>query len=277
MERQVAPDLSGFAAKSYRYLRLAIVVLVASVLASVVIERIKATCWQDSVSSYYYTPVHSVFVAALVAIGVCLIAIRGATDVEDALLNLSGMLAPVVALVPTAPSSRNCPTATVGAFPEAYQRNNLLALLIGFVVAIVVTLVLLRVKRHRMARPNLSGRSLLVLILAVGVIVAGTVWYFAGRQSFLTHAHSTSAILMFAVVGVVIVIDARQASGAYRRVYAACAAAMAIGFAVILPIQLFASWHHAVLVLEVVETVPFVVFWLVQSIEHWEIGIPASA
>lgn len=75
--------------------------VVASALVSVVIERSRATCWGESISGYYYTPSRNVFVGALVVIGVSLIAIKGSTDREDVLLNLAGVLAPIVAFVPT--------------------------------------------------------------------------------------------------------------------------------------------------------------------------------
>ena len=60
-----------------------------------------ARCWQSSISSYYYTPAQGILVGVLVAIGVCLICLRGASDGEDELLNLTGLCAPFVALVPS--------------------------------------------------------------------------------------------------------------------------------------------------------------------------------
>ena len=77
------PQLVPFAIKSYRYLRLSIVVVVAALMASVLLEVYHAGCWQESISAYYYTPTHSIFVGGLVAIGVALIAVnrhqRGST------------------------------------------------------------------------------------------------------------------------------------------------------------------------------------------------------
>ena len=58
-------------------------------------------CWQHSISAYYYTPVQLFLVGALVAIGISLIALKGSIELEDAVLNFAGILAPVVALVPT--------------------------------------------------------------------------------------------------------------------------------------------------------------------------------
>ena len=100
-------DLEWFAIKSYRYLRLSIVVVVLALLASVLIERSHVDCFQESISAYFYTPVQAMFVSALVVIGVCLIAVRGRTTGEDVLLNLAGVLAPIVAFVPTTSSGRH--------------------------------------------------------------------------------------------------------------------------------------------------------------------------
>ena len=56
----------------------------------------------DSLSAFYFTPARSLFVGTLVAIGVALVAYRGYTRGENLLLNAAGVLAVVVALVPTA-------------------------------------------------------------------------------------------------------------------------------------------------------------------------------
>ena len=123
-----AAALEPFAVKSYRYLRLSIVVVVLALLASVLIERSKVSCWQGSISAYFYTPVQAVFVSALVVIGVSLVAIKGSTDWEDVLLNLAGVLAPLVAFVPTSPPTVSCSSIEVVAGDATpYIDNNVLA------------------------------------------------------------------------------------------------------------------------------------------------------
>jgi len=94
--------MSEIELKSYRYLRMTIIFLLLSVGVTVVYQ----TARQDflllgSISAYYYTPAQSIFVGALIALGVCMITLRGTTDVEDVFLNLGGMFAMVVAVVPT--------------------------------------------------------------------------------------------------------------------------------------------------------------------------------
>ena len=90
--------------RTYRYLRLSLVGLVVLLLFCVWLERLggaQANRHLGSISAYYYTPARSVFVGALVAIGISLVAIVGRRGFEDTALNIAGMLAPVVAMVPT--------------------------------------------------------------------------------------------------------------------------------------------------------------------------------
>src|SRR4051812_23085950 len=105
------PYTTHEAATTYRCLRLGIVGMVLLLAVSLVIEIVNAPgCVQTSISAYYYTPVRNIFVGALVAIGLCLIVIRGCSRWQDFFLNMAGMLAPIVALVPTGFSGR-CPAS----------------------------------------------------------------------------------------------------------------------------------------------------------------------
>jgi hypothetical protein len=54
-----------------------------------------------SVSAYYYTSAQAVFVGALIGLGVSMIALQGMNDSENTFLNLGGMFAIVIAIVPT--------------------------------------------------------------------------------------------------------------------------------------------------------------------------------
>src|SRR3954451_18005677 len=130
--------------KTYLYLRVGLVALAVFLGASLVIElAFGETDWLGSISAYYYTPVRSVFVGTLCAMGVCLIAIKGRDRPrEDLMLNLAGMCAPVVALCPTPlEDSAACGTAT-RCVPASYVpgvENNIGALLVvgavGFLFA----------------------------------------------------------------------------------------------------------------------------------------------
>jgi hypothetical protein len=283
-------ELVPFAIKSYRYLRLSIVVVVAALMASVLLEMIHAGCWQESISAYYYTPTHSVFVGGLVAIGVCLIAVKGSTDLEDALLNVAGVLAPVVAFVPTSPPRATdvcMATGFAGDDAKALIDNNLLAFAIGGALAIILTWVIARITRGRRpasaapaADPRAPNPKPLRIGLAIGVVLlaAGLVWYYGFRDNFLDYAHGGAAGAMFGIVAVVMLIDAFTARRPYRPFYAGLFAAMVLGVVVALVgIRIDEGWRHQILVLEICELVPFALFWTLQTVEHWDGGVPTGA
>jgi hypothetical protein len=282
----------GWVTSTYRYIRLAIVTVIAALIVSLILERSHASCWNDSISSYYYTPVHSIFVTALGVIGVALFAIRGATLAEEVLLNMAGFLAPVVALVPTGWSSSDCPSnltdtskATVNTllsgnrFFAKFSANNLLALIVAGLIAVVLASAITFVQRRRAASEanyRAAGTKLPkeVVVPAMGsavVVVIGLIWHKFWLASFDTHAHSYSAILMFILVAIVMLSTAeRDESRVYRIVYFVCPSAMAAGFLVVFIVGALQTWHHEVLVLEIIELTMFVIFWCAQTIQLWD-------
>lgn len=155
---------------TYRYLRVAMVVLVVG-LAAAVLRELAAVGWscaQESVSAYYYTPARAVLVGVLVAIGACLVVIKGSTGPEDVLLNLAGMLAPVVAFVPT-PYLASCYSTDLGAARVgANVANNMFALLVMGAVVLVATAVLARQGPAAMDRRVFTLGAVAALALLVG-------------------------------------------------------------------------------------------------------------
>src|SRR4051794_19282464 len=126
--------------KTYLYLRVGLVALAVFLGASLIIEiAFGDTRWQGSISAYYYTPVRNVFVGTLTAMGVCLIAVKGRDKPrEDLMLNLAGMCAPVVAMVPTPLESDHCGDAS-RCVPVPYVPgvvNNVEALLVVGVLGV---------------------------------------------------------------------------------------------------------------------------------------------
>jgi hypothetical protein len=140
------------AVTTYRYVRLGLVALVAFLTASVIDTWRKADGWQNSISAYFYTSSHSVFIASLCAIGICLIVYKGSTTTEDALLNFSGVLALVVGLVPTGREALRGPGLPCDFDARAFVDNNVRALLIASVAAVAVYLVI-GVIRSRLDTP----------------------------------------------------------------------------------------------------------------------------
>lgn len=261
--------------KSYRYLRIAIIVLVAGLAASVVVEWLKTgpECLQVSISAYYYTPAQGMLVGTLVAIGVCLVVIKGNTEWEDALLNVAGMLAPVVAFVPT-PYEENCYSAPVNASEQAANVDNTItALLVVAALALAVTALIGMLAHHRWTRSQRAG-----WLAAVGVVAAGALVFFYARALFLDAGHYTAAVLMFVLVIAVVVMNAlayeRSTPSRMRRnPYAAVAVLMVALPLLMFAIHLLVGWEHVVLWVEATLIVLFASFWAVQTRELWGAGI----
>ena len=277
--------------KTYRYLRVGIVGMVGLLAVSVVIEIAWGAGQLGSISAYYYTPVRAVFVGALMAIGLSLLAIRGRDGAEDTLLNLAGMLAPVVALVPT-PLSRNGPNGE----PEPYVPDEFLTSIENNIGSMLVLGVIGIGFAAWTARRNpVETRRTAVLGVAVGsaAFVAFAGWFVLAPDSFDVGAHYAAAVPLFGCVSVVAWINAKAARAkvgetpafemlpAERRASLYRTIAYSMVGTVIVAVVLF--------VLELAEVTPianwlfyvetvllglFVTFWVLQTAEYWNDGLP---
>jgi hypothetical protein len=278
--------------KTYRYLRVSIVGMVVLLAVAVGIELVGGDSGQlDSISAYYYTPVRSIFVGALMAIGLSLVAIRGRDGAEDTLLNLAGMLAPVVALVPT-PLSRPGPDGEPERFvPADYLpsiENNVTAL----VVVGVIGLGFAAWTAHR--NPVEIRRPALIGVAAGAVALLGfALWFALGRDSFVLGAHYLAAIPLFGCISAVAWINARAArdrrddgpalrmlpaqrrAGLYRLIASAMVVTVVVaGVLAALQAAEITSFDSWLFYVETVLLALFVTFWLLQTAEYWEEGIP---
>ena len=111
------------------------------------------------------------------------------------------------------------------------------------------------------------------------MLVVGLIWYYGFRDSFLHHAHGWAAGAMFAVVGVVIALNARRRRHHDEpwRLYAAIAGAMVLSVVVaVLGKVVDGGWRHQILVLEILELSCFAVYWVAQTVEQWTGGVPTG-
>jgi hypothetical protein len=278
------------APKTYRYLRVAVVAMAVLLGVSVGIE-IAVGAGEGilgSISEYYYTPVRGVFVGSLMAVGLGLVAIKGREGLEDMMLNLAGMLAPLVALVPTPIS------VPVGGFEV--DRRTVPPALVPAVENNVASLIVLGVVGLAFAWATVEDGPLKSThqrsITGAGVLLVGlAVWFGVGRESFLEYGHYAAAVPMFGLIVGVAVVNARHARDAvtrrlgastYRRAYAVIAGAMGVTIvvaAVFFALESaghrpFASWLFWV---EVGLLALFAAFWVFQTAEHWHEGLPEGA
>lgn len=271
------------AVKTYRYLRISMVGAVVLLGVSILIERSNVDCWQTSVSAYYYTPVRVIFVGVMMAIGLCLIVIKGSTTWEDATLNAAGMLAPIVAVVPTTDVGV-CWSQSPGPLPVdddgnlagwvmANADNNITALLITGIAGLLVAAIIASIATNNVraiAEVGEPGMRLGLLAAMVFLLSGGVL--FVVWDDFNAQAHGIAAVLMFLFLALAVGGNAwERRNDAGRRtyfwLYASIAAAMLIAPAIMFPLG--SSWAHMVLILEATEITLFAIFWLVQTREHW--------
>jgi hypothetical protein len=271
---------AGYSIKTYRYLRMAMVAMVVLLGAALVIEWSKTDprCLQTSISAYYYTPVQAIFVGALIAIGLCMVVLKGNTEREDILLNVAGMLAPAVALVPT-PGQGACRSVPIVQGDTAANiANNMLALFVVGAPCLLVTAAF--VLRSWLSRADRNPMYLVGLGVALAIFGGGIVWFFVDRSGFTENAHYAAALVMFVCIIAVVVLNAKQfrrKDADARRVPANRYSVIALGM-VVVPLVLFAwkaafGWAHAVLWIEGVLITLFAVFWIIQTQELWNEGL----
>jgi hypothetical protein len=259
-----------YAIKTWRYLRLAIVALVIGLAVSVIYERAHGHCWQPSISAFYYTPAQGYFVGALVSIGVCLFCLRGNTDLEDVLLNFAGMLAPVVAFVPTPKSFERCSSIVRTVVqPELNVRNNMTALLIVGALGLLALFFMRDRKAPRIVQVGYAAAAVVWLVIGCLFVLADG-W-------FVGNAHGWAATLMFLCIVAVSAVNAREQEGRLRHVYAAIAVAMLAALVAFPLAGHFLDWTHWILWIEAVLISLFAAFWLVQTKELWHDGLRRPA
>ncbi len=260
---------------TYRYLRISLVSAVAALIASVVITRLATGVPQDSVSAYYYTVSHSIFVASLGATGLGLIVYKGEAITEDMLLNFAGFMAFVVALVPTErPACQDPDPQACGLWlPSSADTdvpipNNIFALLIAVAVGYAFFVVVDAVQGNpRATRPRRARLEVAVRVLGGAVVVFGVVVLIVSPQTFADTAHGYAAIAMFvAMTGVVCHYALWAETGKYTAIYTATAVLMVIGV-VWAVVCLFTK--GAVFWPEVLLIASFATFWITQTFDLW--------
>lgn len=271
------------AVKSYRYLRLAMVAMVLGLAVAVVHEvlRVDGNCWQTSLSGYYYTPVQNLFVGALVAIGVCLVSLKGNTDSEDVLLNFAGICAPFVALVPF-DDPGTCGVVTDGLNRDLDIANNVVALLAVFGAALAALAALWWHNRRRPDdEPPPTRIELLGYAASVLVFLAAVAVFWRQPEWFDRYGHPVAAIAMFAFVFVNVVVNAvnlyferRSTDAPVRRLNRYSWVALAMTGCVVGSLLLgLRGVEHWLLVIEASLIGCFAVFWGLQTWELWDQGL----
>ncbi|PZS32540.1 MAG: hypothetical protein DLM58_09685 [Pseudonocardiales bacterium] len=228
--------------KTTRYLRLGMVGLALALAASVVLQ------WAEhdrlgSISAFYYTPVRTIFVGALIAIGISLVCLKGNTSIEDWLLNCAGFFAPYIALVPTPNLPKQsfpalsktalsddqihqalgCDFNKLSTSPalasvkaacddrNASIHNNVTVILVISAIALGCAGILSMISRARKLVDAPSRLDMTFYVLLCALYIWYVVWYNAFRGGFVAAAHPISAVLFFTFVALAVIYNAWKA------------------------------------------------------------------
>jgi hypothetical protein len=265
-----------------------------AILAAVVVDRVQRGCLLTSISAYWWTDARPVLVGGLVAIGVALVAYSGSTWTENLLLDLAGVLAPVVAFAPTVLEPGDAACLGVP-FPAAYDASVAdLALLVYLGALVLGTgatyLASAAVRRQLGPLTAAQRRARLVGLGAATVLVAGLVGWRVLDPRFAAHVHFPAAATMFVLLTGVVAGRTEPVSRLtarwdlyrddvepvglrswqrfpYGRCYAVVAVVMVVTLVSVVPVSLLGWWDHVVIAAEVVLLLAFLVFWLLQTVQ----------
>lgn len=284
---------SRAAVDTYRSLRAGIAAIGLVLGFGLVLLVVTTGGLPPSISATFYGPMQGVFVACLVAVGVALFAVKGRPGPENTLLDVAGVLIPVVAFVPTPAIDPTCPVPNSECVPERFHAS----VGIGFgaylaTAAVALAAVGWRLWRSRSAAQADTRRGFLILL---GVWIAAFLFQQFGGGLFLQFTHYATAIPFFVILVVVVFINAlrspdepgvsREVEDGYRRVYSVIAAGMALGVVAGVVAFLMTGRQNAQATTETVR-VPvvflveawllllFVVYWMVQTVELWNRTAP---
>lgn len=265
--------------RTYRYVRLAMVLLVVMLGVGVAIE-VAREGWLPSISDAYYTPARAAFVGCLCAIGTCLIVYRGNTDAEDAVLNGSGFLAFLVAFVPVRREDA-CSVRTVPDDVVAAISTNVPALLVTGLLALATTLAIERLTTRDPVQPRGRANTALIAASVLAFALLGASFLIA-PDSFRCHGHNLSAILLFIGIVVVVALNGlglarKQAARDHDRPrdhrwnrYVIGFGAMVASIVVVVVGGAWQGWiPNWVFWLEGALITQFALFWITQTAELW--------
>jgi hypothetical protein len=258
--------------RTYFGLRLGMVALAALLFASIIYEWIASSyCLQSSISAYYYTPTQPVLIAALCAIGAGLIIYQGSTPAENALFNVAGPLAFVVAFVPTGFREQDARCGALEVLTkDAAIPNNITALVVaGVVAAGIGGLNLTRFREASVGAADAEEKVAALMSAAVttALFVVLAIIFVVDGPFFLRYAHGGAAIGFFAVVLIVMWLNAKKSKD-YGRRYTVVLATTVVGGILLGAIRLLDDGFETFIFwLEAVGIAGFMAFWLVQTRE----------
>lgn len=300
----VDEDTAPTSLKTHRYLRLSLVVIVFTLLTSVVIQAV-VTSWEPftlgwdplpSLSHSFYTPARAVFVGALTAASLALLALSG-RDRATTLLDISALFAPLIAIVPTGLANRQriggfeCPD-NFECVPVEFEGEMRFGIAV-YAVVVVAVAGTMAVIRRRTRAPNRSARLVSIIAIVTAAVLAALAFWPALNEHFpfnfwpVHSIHFVVTLLFFGVFAAVPILYAggpldpgetpptpRQRS-IYRWIAGLLIADLLLLVVALLFRQAFGE-TPVVLFGEAVALILFAAFWWVQTFQRWDDPNPPS-
>lgn len=291
--------------RTHRYLRLSLVFVVFALLTGVAFETVVVS-WQPlefgwqvlpSLSHYFYTPARSVFVGALAAASLALLALSG-RDRASMLLDVSAIFAPLIAIVPTGVSAQDgldglsCP-GTADCIPPVFL-DDVRAGVATYVVVVIAVVVVTAVIRARRGTTTRDAATVSAIALVTAALIAAFAFVPGLDAGFpfplgaaATSIHFVVTLLFFGTFAAVPILHARGASAAgetppttrQRRIYLGVAVLL-LADLILLIVAVTTRFSlpdiPVVLLGETVALVLFAVFWWVQTFQRWDDVDPPS-
>jgi hypothetical protein len=247
-------------ARTYRYVRLAILGAVLAILVSVAAVAIGTGVTPESLSAGFYTPARTVFTGSLFAVSLALLALSG-RSVLQALLDIAAVLAPLIAIIPT---------PVDGVVPEDVHAdvvNGLFTFAIVGIAALITALVVARAQRS-------LTRGVLSTAAVAGILIVGfPTWAAVDLDGLLRFGHLTATLAFFALVAAVAGWTAwvtSSSSPVSRGLYGALAVGILAAIAFLFVVFLLAEADPLVLVGEVALLLLFAAFWIAETVRTWD-------
>jgi len=274
--------------RTYRYLRIGVVGSVVLLCVAVLVAMAQVGVL-PSISAYYYSPARDGFVGALIAVALALLALSG-RGAGRALLDAAALFAPIIAFVPTqiedgwfAHVDLDCAGATA-CIPDAVLPavdNGVLSYLI--VGALLLALALgLGIRWNRTESAGALRQIWPSLVVAGAVLLAVWLLWWLAPAFFLRWAHYGATIAFFVIIAVVAVLEAfgmrsdapRRPPRRFRIAYIAIAVAICADLVFIGLLDGLQLSVPPVLVCEFIALGLFAAFWILQTIEKWDVRDP---
>ncbi len=265
--------------RTYRYVRLGIVGAVLAIFVSLVAVG-TTSGWPPSISALFYTPGRTVFVGALFAISLVLLALSG-HSVEQALLDLAAIALPLVAIVPTVIQTGDVPGLTVecidstSCVPAQYVpdiANGMVTFAVLGGAGVILAVVLALVQR------TISGGLLVAIAVAAAMIAGMTIWWAVDPASYVPSAHLVATVAFLAIMALVALMAAAGAGGtSYRTLYGVLSALFVLSLIFVVVASIIGAGGDPnaapgvplILIGEAVALALFGMFWLAQTAQKW--------